>query len=412
MSGFCPHCRAPIEFGPRPDTSVPRSPPTDERARRERLRPQDGKPLLPPAGLESLAVGSEVPPHKMQEARMIWGATRKALAVNPADIPASERLVWLTMLIRNTITDERVVRALLEGALEVSMLPRHRQALRGHLSRGAAKLGDLSSAEAWLAACDPHSEDLQADSPYRVSLAFLETARGRWHETLVLLGGTEEEVPIDDMMDGIATVLRANAWERQGNLPAAEAVLTKYMARGGHGQVIEGIIAALPASMGLCQQSIHVARGKVREAAADRAAGAGGGAIIGWMLLLLGGGIPLVVLVVSIAGGEFEWPMLFMLLFPAIFGSMGFRMIRATNRAKTIAKTGIHGKGKIVAANTTGTRINNVPVIEIVVAVEVPGHAPRQASQKRLMYPNAVLIGREVSIIWHPKYPEECVIDM
>jgi hypothetical protein len=412
MSGFCPHCRAPIAFGPRPDTSVPRSPPTDERARRERLRPQDGKPLLPPPGLESLVNGSAVPPHKMQEARMIWSATRRALAANPADIPASERLVWLTMVIRNSITDERVVRALLEGALEVSMLPRHRQGLRGHLARGAAKLGDLASADAWLSACDPYSEDLQADSPYRVSMAFVETARGRWHETLVLLGGTEEEVPIDDMMDGIATVLRANAWERMGNLPAAEQVLTKYMARGGLAPVIEGIIAALPPSMALCQQSIHVARGNVRQAAASRAAGAGGGAFIGWILLLIGGGVPLTVLVGMAVSGPFEWPMLFMLIFPVVFGGWGLSMIRASNRAKTIAKTGIHGKGTVVSTNTTGTRINNVPVIEIVVKIDVAGHPQRQASQKRLMYPNPALVGREVPIIWHPKYPDECVIDL
>src|SRR5262249_31979190 len=150
----------------------------------------------PPPGMEGLVVASEVPPHKLQEARMIWSATRKQLAAQPGDFAASERLSWLTMLLRNTLTDERTVRGLLQGALEVLILPRHRQTLRGHLSRGATKLGDLASAEAWLAGCDPASEDLQCDTPYRVSYALLETARGRFNEVLMLLGGTEEEVPI------------------------------------------------------------------------------------------------------------------------------------------------------------------------------------------------------------------------
>jgi hypothetical protein len=412
LTGFCPHCRAPIQFGPRPDTTVPASPPTDEKARRERLRPQDGKPLLPPPGFEQLISGSEVPPHKMQEARMIWSATRKQLAAQPGDFAASDRLSWLTMILRNTLTDERQIRALVEGALEVLILPRHRQGLRGDLSRGATKLGDLESAEAWLAGCDPRSEDLQCDTPYRVSYALLETARGRFHEVLVLLGGTEEEVPIEDLMDGIATVLRANAWERMGRVDAAESVLTKFMARGGQARVIEAIIAAMPPSWTLCPQSIQVARGNVRAASAERAGAAGGGAMFGWIFALAGGGIPLVVFVVLLATEPFEFPILFMLLFPLIFGTVGGRMILAANRAKRIAKEGIHAQGTIVATTLTGTRINDVPVIRIDVAMDVPGHGPRKGSAKRLMYPTADLVGRVVPIIWHPKYPDEVVVDL
>ena len=67
-----------------------------------RLRAQDGKPLLPPQGFEQLVVGSEIPPHKLEEAQMVWSATRRALIANQGDLAAADRLVWLTMVMRNT----------------------------------------------------------------------------------------------------------------------------------------------------------------------------------------------------------------------------------------------------------------------------------------------------------------------
>ena len=142
----CARCGAALTAPARPDTRVPRSPRSDEAARRVRLAAQDGKPLLPPAGYEQLVAGSEVPPHKLAEAQLLWSGTRKQLLITPADLAAAERMVWLTTVLRNTLADARAVRALLEGALEVLMLPRHRQQMLGDLSRDATKEGDRESA--------------------------------------------------------------------------------------------------------------------------------------------------------------------------------------------------------------------------------------------------------------------------
>lgn len=134
--------------------------------------------MTAPVGYESLVSGNVVPAHKLDEARMVWIATRQQLAATPADLATAERMVWLTVMLRNTFTVLRVIRALTEGALEVLILPRHRQLMLGILSREAAKEGDLQSAHAWLECCDPAAEDLLADSAYRISRALLESCKG------------------------------------------------------------------------------------------------------------------------------------------------------------------------------------------------------------------------------------------
>lgn len=406
----CPQCGATNRVPARPETRVPPSPASDEQARRARLRLQDGKPTVPPAGYEQLVSGSVVPPHKLAEARMIWSATRKQLMATPADLAAAERLVWLTHVLRNTLTDPRAIRALVEGALEVLMVPRHRQQMLCHLSRDAAKSGDLGSAHDWLERCDPTSEDLSSDSAYRIARALLETAQGDYARVHEALGATEEEVPIDDSMDAIAVVLRANAWERLGRVDAAQAELTKFMSRGGQAVSVEAVIGSMPPSLRLCAQSIEVARADVRQAVGQRAASQAGGAT-GWIVMIVGGGLPLVVLISMLTSEEFEWPMLFMLLFPAIFGSMGMRMIRNSRRTKEIAQHGVHGTGRIVAVSPTGTKINDVPLMKIDVEVSVEGHPPVVASAKRLMHGGGHLVGGQVAVIWHPKYPTDVVLD-
>jgi hypothetical protein len=405
----CARCGATTTFPPRPDTRVQRSPPSEEHGRRARLKTQDGKPLLPPAGYEQLVTGSVVPPHRMTEALTLFGATRRHLAAASADFATAERLVWLTLVLRNSLTDERTIRALVEGALEVLMLPRHRQQMLGHLTRGAVKEQDFESARQWLELCDPASEELQTDSAYRISKALLDTGRGDFHAVLETLGATEEEVPVDDAMDPIAVTLRANAWERLGRLDAAQTELTKFMTRG-QAASIEMVISSMPPSLPLCVQSIQSARGNVRQAIGERAASQSASGM-GWILLFAGGGMPLGILAVSIASGEFELPMLMMLLFPLIFGSWGVSMIRSGQRAKAIAKEGLHGQGRIVAVTSTGTKINNTPLMKIDVQVTVPGHDSVIASTKRLMHGGGHLVGASVTVLWHPKYPDEVVID-
>jgi hypothetical protein len=149
----------------------------------------------------------------------------------------------------------------------------------------------------------------------------------------------------------------------------------------------------------------------VRQAAGQRAASAGGGAMIGY--IVLGAGfIPLFILLIFIVSGMFDFTMLFMLIFPVVFGSMGLKMIRNANRQKEIAAGGIRGRGRITGLSMTGTRINGVPMMRIDLQVQVDGHPPQNVSTQRLMYPGQDLAGKEVPVIWHPKYPSEVVLEI
>jgi hypothetical protein len=423
---MCPQCgaavRVPIEGGaaacrcgnsidspPRPDVRIAPSPGADEAGRRARLRAQDGVPLLPPPGCEVLVAGNEIAASKLEMARAMWGATKNRVIEVPGDVGAADRLSWLTMMLRNSSPDERVNRAVCEGALEAMSLPRHQQSLLGHLGRGAAREGDLRSADDWLGRCDPASEELSTDSAYRVSRATLETARGDFSGVLELLGASFEEMPIEDSMDVVAVVLRANALERSGRLDEAKAELTKFMSRG-KGARVETTISLMPREWRLCAQSIEVARQGAREATGERAA-AQGGASTGWIMVIAGAGVPLGLGIYFLASGQADVFMLVFLVFPLVFGGLGARMILSGRRLKEIARDGLHGRGTVLAVTHTGTRINRVPLVQIDIEVEVQGHPKTVASVKRLMNGGGGLVGSDVQVIWHPKYPKDVVLE-
>lgn len=423
--GRCHRCGSPMAAPIRPETAVPRSPPMQDQVRMTHLRQQDGRPVMRPPGLEALvSPAGEIDAWKLGEARQIWGATRAHLRSQPSDLAAAERLVFLTMALSNTMAgsgDDLGLRALYEGALEVLALPRHRQLMRGYLARNATRLGDVESAQAWLAGCDPGSDDLQTDSVYRITHAYISTAMNDPQSVLRVLGGSEADVPIHDAMDPIAVVLRANAWERMGNVEAARGLLARFMtSQGGLGAAVESVAKVMPAHWQVCAQALQGARMEHRRHVARRA---GSGAWAGWVLLA--SGLALAVVVVSgaisdppdareLSTGPVIVVLLFAVLLPAGLGLLGLRMIQGAKRQKIIAESGLQGQARVLALDRTGTEINDVPVMRIDVEVRVAGRPPFRASTKKLMQPHeaSMLIGREVPILWHPKYPGEVVLEV
>jgi DNA-directed RNA polymerase subunit RPC12/RpoP len=87
----CGACSTALFAPPRPDTLVPRSQDPDFERHLDHLRRQDGRPVGTPPGLESILSGSMIDQWKMQEARMIWGQTRRRLLTDPSDLAAAER---------------------------------------------------------------------------------------------------------------------------------------------------------------------------------------------------------------------------------------------------------------------------------------------------------------------------------
>ncbi len=202
-------------------------PQLDEAVRFDRLRNQASAPMEPPASLRSYLVAGKLPHQYVDHALAEWRQTRDEVQAG-GDYPSQERLYFLAVLLAGSFLrqrDEQRRRGVIESTLELLPSARHRQMLRGMLSRDAARAGDLQAAEDWLAPIEPYSDDIYVDSSYRISKAYLATVRGDWDQVVGLLGSSPEERPVAVTLADLAAVLRANAIERQGNVAAAAASL-------------------------------------------------------------------------------------------------------------------------------------------------------------------------------------------
>ena len=427
----CRYCQAVNQLSVRDDRPAFAShqAPISEQERINRLRAQDGKPLLAPPSLQALLPNGQLPAWKVQEALAVWQATRQELRAT-ASFEAAERLLFLTMVLTQHFvdqTDRLRQRAMLESALEVFTLPRHRQVMRGYLCRSACRLGDLQAAEQWLAPSDRQSDDLETDSEYRYSRAFIDTARGDWNAVLHTLGGRFEDVPIQDAMDAVCSVLRANAWERLGNMQAAVGLLQQAMAtQGASGRQTISRVIALNAAMHLCQQSYPVAEGQHAVVAGKAAAEAVSGGIhkpffIIGVLCLLASAVCIVLMLTDLifdvpSGAAFGGGIALVTLLPMglIFGGIGYAMGKAAARAERLRVHGIVGTGQVMGAQPTGMAINNVPQMAIRLQILLPGRPPYEATTKMLMsagVAHALVPGTSVSVRVDPEKLSDVLIE-
>lgn len=410
---------------------APPARPISEEERLQRLRAQDGKPLVPPPSLQGLVgPGGEIPPWKVQEALAVWQSTRAELASNPSSYEAAERLLFLTMVMANHFSTNKDLlrqRAMFESALEAFTLPRHRQVMCGYLSRCAAREGDLEAAQQWLAPCDTTSDDLQTDSSYRFSRAFLDTARGDWAAVIRVLGKTQQDVPLMDAMDGVCTVLRANAWEKLGHVDYATRLLREYMTEGGaQGRQSMARIIDLYADWGLCAQSFQAATAcHARAAGAQSARQVAGGAgmmlfVMGLIFIIVGAVTGVISVGVVIWGGPFAailGPVIMALVFiPLGVGLFifGKKMRAAAARAARIRAHGTAGTAQVLAVDGTGLRVNGVPQARVRLRVQLPDKAPYEASTKLLLHPASaagLAPGASVPVRVDPRDPQALVIE-
>ncbi len=177
------------------------------------------------------------------------------------DLAAGEFAVKLTAPLSNYFglhgQDERR-RALFESTLEALPNPAHQEVMRCRLSRAALKAGEVDAARAWLASCDPAPLDLDADSDYRVSAAYMATFDHDFDRVLALLGYTHGSIPVAVPSRTLVVMLRANALEKTGRLDEAVATLLDF---AGHseGHLAEQSYAAVMKAnswLDLCPQSV------------------------------------------------------------------------------------------------------------------------------------------------------------
>ncbi len=425
----CRFCNAQNQLKVRDEGLIaPPRPPIHEAERINRLRMQDGRPLLPPPAIAHLfGPGGTIEDWKEQEAIAVWNGARQELRNAPGNYDAAERLVFLSMFLSQHFqrkTDLMRQRSLLEGALDVVTLPRHRQILRGYIARAAVRAGDIAAAEAWLKPCDPASDDLQMDSAYRFTRAFIDTATGNFQRVLQVLGQGPHDVPIEDASDDVCAVFRANAWEKMGRPDVAVNLLReRFAAGGGTGRQTITRVIEVYAQWHLCAQSYPQASAGYAHVAAQKAATRASGGIhkafvpVGILMLVIGLGLLAMVpiglvmdmdLHESIGGFGFGGGML--VFMGLVFGGIGFAMKKSAEKAAWLRVHGIQGNARIQDVSGTGTTINNVPMLQFTLLVTIPGHPPYQATAKQLGM-GGLSPGGNIAVRVNPRNLQELIME-
>lgn len=419
----CRYCRAQHRVAQRAQQSLAYSAaPIPEHERMMRLRSQDNHPLLPPMSLMQLMQGADIPQWKMDEAMHVWNASRQEVRAT-GNTDAAERVYFLSIVLAQKFAvagDLERQRAILESASECLTLPRHKQVMWASLSRAAVRAGDAQAAHDWLAQCNPRSDDLEADSAYRMAAALLGTARRDFPSVLAAVGAGSQDVPIHDAMDDACAALRANAHERMGNLPAAITALNDRMSHSAQARMaLEKSIQAM-SYLQLCPQSFPYAMQQHTVVAAGNAGtqvtGGAHGILLGMGIVfaVLGGLLLIGGIVAGIFGTWEALPGLGItgLVFFGVgtgIAILGRNMKKQAEEAAWIRANGLRGRGRITGVQGSGLEVNGVPQIQISMQVLVDGRAPF-VSQAKLMGA-APPIGSEVPVRVHPQDMSKVIIE-
>lgn len=270
----CRFCHVHSECVPRGKLAAfqPMPPPQiSEAERMTRLWAQTAADYLPPPGVAALTEpgpsGVTIPAHRQAEALATWQRARARCQAHQA-IDAAEDLLFLTNLFATqhiVARDWTRHRAMIESAFEAVFLPRHRTELAADLVCSACRDGDLVAAERWFELVDAHSDDLMADSNYRLARSRLFAAKGDWNGVLAVLGASAGQVPIHRAFVENLTARRADAWEKLGRVDVAVSELVAKMQAN---PVHRNVIAAITKAHGICAISYPMAEGQVAAALA------------------------------------------------------------------------------------------------------------------------------------------------
>lgn len=414
----CSRCRTPQTLPDRSAILAPRGVPplpSNDPGRLAQLRMQDGRPRMPTPTLLAVLGGPTIQVGREAEAMAIWQSLRARSAQN--DVAASEDLSLLTLMLAQhdaLQAQGELPQALTESALDVVVLPRHRQEMLGRLCRVAASRGDRPRALGLLSLMNPSAMELDSDSEYRLSTAVVAALDRDGTRMLQVLGPQKDAIPIADSMDDLASVLRAHAYELAGNVPAASQILRELSSP----RVLALVQSRFP-MLQLCAQSSHAYNAVASQQAAQRAAASAGGigmlfggilAVIGLMELAVGAGVALFSDGDGLAAGAINGGIGLVLF------SVGVALIvRARGKSKRAAWLRLHGlslTARIVGADRTGTEINDVPLMRFQLQVAGP-HGPYVASFTKLVPPHevAMIIGKEVRVRAHPQQLSEVILE-
>lgn len=418
----CSYCQAPNQIAPRDERvdhqMVQQAPQMSEAQRFERLRQQDGKPLMPPPSLQAFLQGGGLAEHMLPAVKEQWKMAKHEVAQG-GGYQAAERLYFATFMLRGPLIKQRrdmEVRAMIESALDVLTEPRHRAVLHGMMARDAARMGDPTAGDKWLALMPATSDDLHIDTAYRITRAYVSTAKHDFNTVLQMLGQRRDDVPIADGQDELAAVLRANAFERMGRAQEALQELQRIMASPPHAQLVGKIIESNGA-LQLCPHTFPQASQQAHQMATNIVKSKSGMSIgpifvVGFLAapLLIGANFAIM------EAGLPEW-IFGVLVGAVVIGTIAFVLRAITRGARIKAKlkqTGVPGQATLIQANTTGTRVNNQPLIELILNIEAQGLQPFRASHREVMGHASLARlqpGMVIPVLIDPKDPATFALD-
>lgn len=178
--------------------------------------------------------------------RQSWQQAVQGAEHGSLDAGSQHRMYWLALRLNDgySVTakiahdaesrDEEMLkrRAVLETALQHLEATPYGAVLRCRLSRAACHVGDVDSAQAWLASCPPKPDTVEVDGEMRLALC---TVRARQNDPKAILallepGGTPIPLRIPEL-EPVAVVYRVHAHEALGDLGQSRRVLREGCAR-------------------------------------------------------------------------------------------------------------------------------------------------------------------------------------
>ena len=385
---------------------------SNDTARLAQLATQKRPPRGPSVNLTAALGAPSILPGREQEAYEIWRGLCER--TTQGDAAAGEDMVMLTMLLANELSGTHQVgelRTLTQAALAAARLPRHKQEQLGRLCRLAIREGDQVAAFEALSAMQLDPPDIESDSELRVSAAATATLLGVHDYVLAVLGERASAVPIDESLQPLAIVLRANAHEQRGQLASAADCLRELP----HFAMLADLSATF-ATLKLCPKSSvgHDERGE----SLHRNVPAPIGTALTLGVLFLG--CTLFVIGVFVLSDDKVGPsvgdaiiatlcVLFMLLLGVGLTVAG---VSFRKRVNFLRQHGIARRARVIQIEGTTSRIGNIPIYNLTLELLGPKGSYRARVRKALHAPDATaIVGTFVSILANPSDDSDVILD-
>ncbi len=373
--------------------------PTDETKRLAHLRTQVDHQWLLPSSVARFGnvLASEVP-----EARTVWVELRDRLRQEYDEENALALLCLASeihaALPRQTEDEQLARRAIAEASAEVLQGSSFRHKMLTNLVVGATRSGAMDDARHWLGRFDPRSDELDADSTYRLSAALVATSERKFERVLELLGDAHDAVPLHQSSRGFSAVVQANALEKLGEHQKAVDVLDRCMSeRHSALPLITKIARDLPEEWRTCEKSLPLALERRLDALSRHLPSLP--RVLSTQVVLLG--VALIVYVFASTGDASRVSFILGGGVLVVLGIVGWLLGR--RRTQQIARGCGPVTGRILAVRPAGARHALDVVIEREGESEVRVTTLQTLNQRVL---RSNVTGASFDGYWNPKFPE------